>query len=55
MRTYRITFRCNMSTASRNLPLPSPTDSAALDALVRSCAITREQAKNTVILNIEPV
>ena len=55
MRNYRITFRCNMSTDSRILPLYGPSDSAALDALVRSCAITRSQADNTIILRIEPV
>ena len=53
MDMYRITFKTNMSTSSRVLPLPGPSDSAALEALVRSCAISHEQAQNTIILRVE--
>lgn len=55
MRNYRITFKCNMSTGSRVLPLRGGSDSEALDALVRSCAISREQAQHTIILSVDPV
>ena len=55
MQQYRVSFKCNMTRGYRILPLYDTSDSAALEALVRSGAISREQSWNTVILDVEPV